>query len=282
VGIGRSKQTTRHYYNQSTQSFFETVFGDQIHPPMVDQPEYWFDPNKWKDGARLSSKQLIELAGLTVPQKILDVGCGIGGVARQLVIEFGHQVTAINKSDLQIKRAIELGNNGIQYCLMDAQVLAFADNTFDSAVCMNMSYHVDRKKLFKELSRVVRPGGILALDDWVTTDLTTTEIYNWLMTQWCPDGSYGFGSLKQYRSDLKLNQWREVAFLDLTNIGAKYLTNESIFQNAYNAFFNNAVNEFGKYGDITLSEMLINLAITGLLYREGMLKYIQMVAKNVA
>ncbi len=49
---------------------------------------------------------------------------------------------------------------------MDAQALTFVDSRFDLAFCMFMLMFVDRARTFRELLRVVRPGGRVLVATW--------------------------------------------------------------------------------------------------------------------
>ena len=44
-------------------------------------------------------------AGITENMKVLDVGCGVGGPAREIVKFTGAHVTGLNNNDYQIDRA---------------------------------------------------------------------------------------------------------------------------------------------------------------------------------
>ena len=43
--------------------------------------------------------------------------------------------------------------------VMDAENLAFADNTFDIIVCSGVLHHLDLERAYYELARVLKPGG---------------------------------------------------------------------------------------------------------------------------
>lgn len=51
------------------------------------------------------------------------------------------------------------------------QNLPFADATFDAVYAMDaLCYATDQPAIYKEISRVLKPQGLLAFADWVMTD----------------------------------------------------------------------------------------------------------------
>lgn len=97
-------------------------------------------------------------------QKIVDVGCGTGRLARQLT-KAGHEVVGIDSSPGILDRAIEKGQ--AEYQLLDATDMAFA-NEFDVAV-ISLTLHTMpsdiREQVWQKIHKAVRKGGMLiALD----------------------------------------------------------------------------------------------------------------------
>ena len=80
---------------------------------------------------------------------VLDIGSGVGGPARTLASEFGCRVTGLDINE--------------EYC-GDALSLPFQAGSFDAATLIHTIMNVPNKKqLFHEVSRVLRPAGRLAL-----------------------------------------------------------------------------------------------------------------------
>jgi phosphatidylethanolamine/phosphatidyl-N-methylethanolamine N-methyltransferase len=112
-------------------------------------------------GRRRAVAAVNRLAG----PRVLEVGVGTG-LALPLYRR-DLQVVGIDLSRDMLEKAKErvdserLGNVG-GLLEMDAERMAFADGSFDIAVAMfTASVVPDAKKLFAEMSRVVRPGGHL-------------------------------------------------------------------------------------------------------------------------
>lgn len=98
--------------------------------------------------------------------RVLDVGCGPGSLARQLTRD-GHIVTGIDADPLMIDRAQELAadrNSQINFEVGNVQQLRFDSASFDVALATNVIFLIpDPLAGLKEMARVVRSGGIIAM-----------------------------------------------------------------------------------------------------------------------
>lgn len=113
--------------------------------------------------------------GLKPGMKVLDVGCGIGGPAREIAKFSGATVIGINLNQVQVNRAIEVTlQQGLGHLCTFIQAnfndLPFPDGYFDvvygiQAVCHSTSF----EHAYAGFNRVLKPGGILALEEWVMT-----------------------------------------------------------------------------------------------------------------
>ncbi|MBI1884954.1 MAG: methyltransferase domain-containing protein [Chloroflexi bacterium] len=96
--------------------------------------------------------------------RLLDVGCGGGGVAALLreACGFG-EVFGADISEESVARARSLGVSAVQLDL-DAQDLPFEGGFFDAAFCGEVLEHVvNADHLLEELYRSLRPGGVAVL-----------------------------------------------------------------------------------------------------------------------
>jgi SAM-dependent methyltransferase len=98
---------------------------------------------------------LAELA----PRRVLEVGGGPGELAERMQRELRAEVRFVDISP----RMVDLARSrGIGAEVGDAQVLPFADGSFDTVVAAWMLYHVpDLDRALAELERVLEPGGAL-------------------------------------------------------------------------------------------------------------------------
>jgi len=113
-----------------------------------------------------------ELAALLKPKAsdhLLDIGCGIGGPARWIAAKYGCRVTGVDLTAEFCEAARQLNSltglaDRVQILHGSALSLPVPDSNFDhaysQAVLMNVS---DKRGVFREALRVLRPGGSLAL-----------------------------------------------------------------------------------------------------------------------
>ncbi|KAG5583418.1 hypothetical protein H5410_054045 [Solanum commersonii] len=157
------------YYDLAT-SFYEYGWGESFH----------FAP-RWKgESLRESIKRhehfLALQLGVKQGQKILDVGCGIGGPLREIAKFSGAYVTGINNNEYQVARGKELNrigriNNTCNYVKADFMSMPFADDSFDGIFAIEATCHAPNVfDCYKEIFRVLKPGQYFANYEWCITD----------------------------------------------------------------------------------------------------------------
>ena len=100
-------------------------------------------------------------------ERILDAGTGTGWTARRVAAR-GARVTGIDIGAGVIEAAAELDPTGeIDFRVGDTEALPFPNAYFDGVIStFGVMFAADPEKAARELSRVVRPGGRLALTTW--------------------------------------------------------------------------------------------------------------------
>ncbi|MHB1261509.1 MAG: class I SAM-dependent methyltransferase [Thermoplasmatota archaeon] len=93
--------------------------------------------------------------------RVLDVGCGSGGVTADLV-GLAREVVALDIDGAMAHKAAQAltGPSAATVLRADGRVLPFADASFDAAVCnLVLLWSPDPSRVVAEMARVVRPGG---------------------------------------------------------------------------------------------------------------------------
>jgi SAM-dependent methyltransferase len=120
---------------------------------------------------RTATLELARAAGLDSAKYVLDVGSGVGGTSRCLAKEFGCRVTGIDLTDEYCRAATMLSARiGLAHLVDfrqgDATELPFDDQTFDVVWTEHVAMNIpDKARLYKEMHRVLKPGGTLAIYD---------------------------------------------------------------------------------------------------------------------
>lgn len=137
-------------------------------PPLMD---YRASP---LDNQLLYEESIARHISLKPGDKVLDLGCGRGRVAAHISQYAGVQVTGMNIDPNQIAQAKQFNDerhyhNDFVIHDQNDLPLPFEDNQFDAFYQIQaLSLCKDLPALFKELYRIVKPGGKISLLDWVS------------------------------------------------------------------------------------------------------------------
>ena len=146
---------------------------------------------------------------------LLDAGCGIGGSSRYIFKNFNiNKVTGISISQNQIDRAMQLNNNdNLSFIKMDATKTNFSNNTYDAIWSFEMEPHIeDKKNMINEFLRILKPGGILILGCWNSTEKEMKDTF--LLDEWAHPK---FWTIQQYKDVFSShNLVKEYNSMDIT------------------------------------------------------------------
>jgi len=115
--------------------------------------------------------ELARLAGLGRGSRVLDVGGGIGGPARVLAAELGCRVTVLDLTEefcrvgADFTRRTGLAGQ-VEFRHGDALAMPVGDGAYDAAWTQHATMNIaDKDGLYRQIHRVVRPGGRLAMHE---------------------------------------------------------------------------------------------------------------------
>jgi tocopherol O-methyltransferase len=169
------KNQIQQFYDASS-GLWEQVWGEHMHHG------YYGATGKEKKDRRQAQIELIEemlnWAGVKQAEKILDVGCGIGGSSLYLAQKFNARAVGITLSPVQASRATERAReaglaNEVQFQVADALEMPFADDSFDLVWSMESGEHMpDKEKFLQECYRVLKVGGTFLMATWCHRPIT--------------------------------------------------------------------------------------------------------------
>jgi SAM-dependent methyltransferase len=126
-------------------------------------------------GGRASTSDLARQLGLTGEDHVLDVGCGLGGAARQIAGQYGCQVTGIDLTQDYVETGnvlsgwLSLGDR-VRLEQGDALALPFADRSFTAAYMLHVGMNIpDKQTLFAGVARVLGAGAHFGVYDVMRT-----------------------------------------------------------------------------------------------------------------
>lgn len=157
------------------------LFGDQ---PFANYG-YWSRPDLTMAQASEAMAALVAAsAGLGPADRVLDVGCGYGACAVVYAERFAPgQIIGIDVTPTRIEHGREyVASRGfseiIDLRLGDATRMDFESAAFDKLIAVECAFHFDtRRAFFAEASRVLKPGGVMALTDLIPRRGVDPEAY---------------------------------------------------------------------------------------------------------
>jgi sarcosine/dimethylglycine N-methyltransferase len=136
-----------------------------------------------------ATAELAELVGITANMSILDVGSGVGGPARYLAATSGCQVTGVDLSEPFVDAARYLTErtgqtDHVRFQAASALDLPFDAGHFDAVLLQHVAMNIaDRRRLYHEIRRVLKPGGRFGTFDVVLLSGAPHYPVPWARTQ---------------------------------------------------------------------------------------------------
>jgi SAM-dependent methyltransferase len=122
------------------------------------------------------ASRLVQAADPQPAERVLDLACGTGIVARQVAARLG-TATAVTGLDLSpqmldVARAAATRERApVEWLEGRAEALPFADACFDAVFCQfGLMFFADRAAALGEIRRVLRPGGRFLASVWQGLD----------------------------------------------------------------------------------------------------------------
>jgi SAM-dependent methyltransferase len=120
---------------------------------------------------RFTARQVATALELRPEDRILELGCGVGRIGRELAPHCAHW-TGVDISERMIAHARErlghLGNTAFHQ-LERTRLDGVADGSLSKAYSVAVLCHMDKEDLYlylQELHRAVRPGGLIYVETW--------------------------------------------------------------------------------------------------------------------
>ncbi|XP_027333311.1 24-methylenesterol C-methyltransferase 2-like [Abrus precatorius] len=157
------------FYNLVT-DIYEWGWGQSFHfSPSIPGKSH-------REATRIHEEMAADLIQAEPGQRILDVGCGVGGPMRSIAAHSGASVVGITINEYQVKRALSHNKKAgldsmCQVVCGNFLHMPFPDNSFDAAYSIEATCHAPKlDEVYAEVFRVLKPGALYVSYEWVTTD----------------------------------------------------------------------------------------------------------------
>ena len=117
--------------------------------------------------SRSLATELVDAAAVTAGMRVLDVGCGPGGMTSELIARVGADHVAAIDPAAQFVEVCRERNPGADVREGVAEELPWADGEFDAALaCLVIAFMADADAGVREMARATKPGGTVAACMW--------------------------------------------------------------------------------------------------------------------
>ena len=126
-------------------------------------------------GGSDATRELLEMCQISDEKTLLNVGCGAGTTTTFIVENYGCQVVGVDIKGNMIASAENWAQHKgitgkVEFRVADAQDLPFEDDRFDILICESVNVFIpDKAKAFSEYKRVIKPGGVVGINEAILT-----------------------------------------------------------------------------------------------------------------
>uniref|UniRef100_UPI00358DDC03 uncharacterized protein isoform X2 n=1 Tax=Myxine glutinosa TaxID=7769 RepID=UPI00358DDC03 len=169
-------------------------------------------------GGLESTKEILAPLNLQPEERVLDVGCGIGGGDFYMAKTFGVDVLGIDLSsnmvEIALERSVEENTSKVQFEVCDATKREFPEGMFDVIYSRDTILHIsDKLAIFKNFHKWLKPGGRVLITDYCCGDRPWSDEFSTYVKK----RGYALCTVAAYGKTLQDAGFSEVQATDCTS-----------------------------------------------------------------
>lgn len=193
------KRSIRVHYDLAT-LFYRLMWGPHIHHG------YWTADESPREAQLALTERLAGLAHICPGDRLLDIGCGMGGSSIHLAKTRQCQTTGVTLSPVQrawsaVSSTLQGVGRNTRFRCADAERVEFAPASFDVIWSVECTEHLfDKPAFFARAAEWLKPGGRMAICAWLAGDELGSDSRRQQVHDVC-DGFLcpSLGSMEDYR-----------------------------------------------------------------------------------
>ncbi|DAZ96530.1 TPA: hypothetical protein N0F65_011207 [Lagenidium giganteum] len=212
---------------ESLQSFQQFLDNQQYSTKSITRYEKIFGKGYVSTGGQTTTTEFVQKLNLQPGERVLDVGCGIGGGDFYMARHFGVSVVGIDLSTNMVHRALEDSMDDatidVEFEICDATTREYPDESFDVIYSRDTILHIaDKLGLFEKFFRWLKPGGRVLISDYCCGEHESSDRFKKYVAQ----RGYHLLSPSQYGKVLERAGFSDVVAEDRTNQFVSVLNEE--------------------------------------------------------
>jgi len=136
-------------------------------------------------GGLAATEELFRLCEISSDDEVMEAGCGVGQTAVFLAKRHGCRVVGVDISQAMVDRAWERARRAgveeqVEFRVADIVDLPFGDGRFDVVFGESITvFSADHAKAITEYTRVVKPGGMVGMNESTWLKPPSSEFIAW-------------------------------------------------------------------------------------------------------
>jgi len=209
------------------QSFQEFLDKSQYSMNGILRYEKIFGPGFVSTGGKETTENFVAKMGLKEGEKVLDIGCGIGGgdfyMAKQFAVTVHGLDLSANMVSIAMERQLKILAQGdrsaakVVFEISDATERKFRSNFFHAIYSRDTILHIkDKGALFKSFFEWTKPGGRLLISDYCCGE-ADRNLWSPQFTQYVKQRGYHLHTVPEYGKLIEGAGYTEVEAIDVTD-----------------------------------------------------------------